>query len=498
VSLSPPDLRLGYLAQGLAYAPAATLGDLLLARSERRRVEAEIARLAEAIATARGEGRGALFEAYSIALAELETLGEETSAHQVQTVLAGLGLAGMSLETPVEILSGGQKTRLGLARVLLSAPQLLLLDEPTNHLDIEALEWLEDWLVGFKGAAFIVSHDRAFLDRSVTRILDLDPLTHSVIEYAGNYSAYIEAWEKRRDQQWAQWRDQLAEVRRIKQDIAQTKNQARSVELTTTSGQPGLRRYAKKVARKALAREKKLDRFLESDERVEKPHPSWRMKLEFEDLPQSGQDVLALEDVAMGFGGRLLFSGVNQVLRHGERVAFIGPNAAGKTTLFRLIAGELTPTAGRVRLGSNVRLGYFAQEQETLDETRDAFETIRAVAPMGETQVRTFLHYFLFSGDDVFVPLGDLSFGERARLTLATLVVQGCNLLLLDEPINHLDIPSREQFEQAMRAYEGTVMAVVHDRYFIQRFATALWAVNKGQVRRYIDLEEWRRSREHT
>jgi len=498
VSLSPPDLRLGYLAQGLAYAPAATLGDLLLARSERRRVEAEIARLAEAIATARGEGRGALFEAYSIALAELETLGEETSAHQVQTVLAGLGLAGMSLETPVEILSGGQKTRLGLARVLLSAPQLLLLDEPTNHLDIEALEWLEDWLVGFKGAAFIVSHDRAFLDRSVTRILDLDPLTHSVIEYAGNYSAYIETWEKRRDQQWAQWRDQLAEVRRIKQDIAQTKNQARSVELTTTSGQPGLRRYAKKVARKALAREKKLDRFLESDERVEKPHPSWRMKLEFEDLPQSGQDVLALEDVAMGFGGRLLFSGVNQVLRHGERVAFIGPNAAGKTTLFRLIAGELTPTAGRVRLGSNVRLGYFAQEQETLDETRDAFETIRAVAPMGETKVRTFLHYFLFSGDDVFVPLGDLSFGERARLTLATLVVQGCNLLLLDEPINHLDIPSREQFEQAMRAYEGTVMAVVHDRYFIQRFATALWAVDKGQVRRYIDLEEWRRLREQT
>ncbi len=495
VTLSPPDLRLGYLAQGLEYASGDAVGDLLLARSRRRRVEAEVTRLAQAIATARDKGRRASFEAYSIALAELETLGEETSLHQVQTVLAGLGLAGLSLETPVEILSGGQKTRLGLARVLLSDPQLLLLDEPTNHLDIEALEWLESWLVSFRGAALVISHDRTFLDRTVTRILDLDALTHSVTEYVGNYSEYIEAWEQQWEKQWSQWRDQQAEIRRVKQDIAQTKNQARSVELTTTSGQPGPRRYAKKVAKKALSREKKLDRYLDSDERVEKPHPSWRMKLEFESVPPSGQDVLTLEDVAMGFDGAPLFSGVNQILRQGERVALVGPNGAGKTTLFRLITGELTPRAGRVRLGSNVRLGYFAQEQETLDETGNAFETLRAVAPMGETETRTFLHYFLFSGDDVFVPVGDLSFGERARLTLATLVAQGCNLLLLDEPINHLDIPSREQFEQAMRAYEGTVMAVVHDRYFIQRFATALWVVDKGQVRRYLDLEEWRRWR---
>jgi ATP-binding cassette subfamily F protein 3 len=495
VTLSPPDLRLGYLAQGLEYASGDAVGDLLLARSRRRRVEAEVTRLAQDIATARDKGRRASFEAYSIALAELETLGEETSLHQVQTVLAGLGLAGLSLETPVEILSGGQKTRLGLARVLLSDPQLLLLDEPTNHLDIEALEWLESWLVSFRGAALVISHDRTFLDRTVTRILDLDALTHSVTEYVGNYSEYIEAWEQQWEKQWSQWRDQQAEIRRVKQDIAQTKNQARSVELTTTSAQPGPRRYAKKVAKKALSREKKLDRYLDSDERVEKPHPSWRMKLEFESVPPSGQDVLTLEDVAMGFDGAPLFSGVNQVLRQGERVALVGPNGAGKTTLFRLITGELTPRAGRIRLGSNVRLGYFAQEQETLDETRNAFETLRAVAPMGETETRAFLHYFLFSGDDVFVPVGDLSFGERARLTLATLVAQGCNLLLLDEPINHLDIPSREQFEQAMRAYEGTVMAVMHDRYFIQRFATALWVVDKGQVRRYLDLEEWRRWR---
>jgi len=234
---------------------------------------------------------------------------------------------------------------------------------------------------------------------------------------------------------------------------------------------------------------------VESDERVEKPHLTWQMKLEFADIPQSGQDVLTLEDVGMGFDGLALFSSVNQILRQGERVALIGPNGAGKTTLLRLITGELSPSAGRIRLGSNVRLGYYAQEQETLDESLNAFETIRAIAPVGETETRTFLHHFLFSGDDVFVPIGDLSYGERARLTLAVLVAQGCNLLLLDEPINHLDIPSRERFEQAMRAYEGTVMAVVHDRFFIQRFATALWVVEGGSVRRYIDLEEWRRHR---
>jgi ATP-binding cassette subfamily F protein 3 len=496
IILSPPDLRLGYLAQGLEYAPDDTLEDLLPIRSRRRQAEAEVARLAEAITSASGEAQAALLDAYATALAELESLSHKRGSHQAETVLAGLGLEGLSFDTPVEILSGGQKTRLGLARVLLSEPQLLLLDEPTNHLDIGALEWLEAWLGHFRDAALIVSHDRAFLDRTVNCILDLDPIEHNVVEYVGNYSAYIETWEKRHAKQWAQWRDRQAEVRRIKQDIARTKNQARSVELTTTPGQPGVRRLAKKVAKKAKSREKKLERYLESDERVEKPRLTWRMKLEFEDMPQSGQNVLTLEDVAMGFEGLPLFSGVNEILRQGERVALIGPNGAGKTTLLRLITGELTPTAGRIRLGSNVRLGYYAQEQETLDESQNAFQAIRAVAPLGETEARGFLHYFLFTGDDVFVPIGDLSYGERARLTLAVLVAQGCNLLLLDEPINHLDIPSRERFEQAMRAYEGTVVAVVHDRFFIERFATALWVVEAGSLRRYIDLEEWRRMRE--
>jgi ATP-binding cassette subfamily F protein 3 len=394
------------------------------------------------------------------------------------------------LETPVVTLSGGQKTRLSLARLLLAQPQLLLLDEPTNHLDITALEWLEGWLQRYPGAALIVSHDRAFLDNTVTRILDLDPVTHTVTEYAGNYSAYLAVWEQRRDKQWAQWRDEQAEARRLRQDIARTKEQALYVERTTTSGQPGVRRYAKKVARKALSRERRLERYLESDERVEKPRQQWQMKLEFVATPPSGQDVLILEGVAAGYNGVPLFAGATETLRAGERVALVGPNGAGKTTLLRVILGELAPLAGRVRLGTNVKVGYYAQEQETLEPDSTPLETIRAVAALSETEMRSFLHYFLFAGDDVFVPVRALSYGERARLVLARLVATGCNFLVLDEPINHLDIPSRARFEQAMTAFTGTVLAVVHDRYFIREFATRIWTIADGQLRSYLELDD--------
>jgi ATP-binding cassette subfamily F protein 3 len=213
------------------------------------------------------------------------------------------------------------------------------------------------------------------------------------------------------------------------------------------------------------------------------------------DTPPSGRDVLHLEDVAMGFGDHQLFQDVSLTLNAGERIALVGPNGSGKTTLARLILGELEPQAGKVRLGSGVKLGYYAQEQEDLDPNRTPYESIRAIAPMTQTQARSFLHYFLFSGDEVFVPVGSLSFGERARLILARLVAQGCNFLLLDEPVNHLDIPSRSRFEQAMTAFQGTVLAIVHDRYFVEHFATGLWALEEGTIRTYVDVADFSRER---
>ena len=495
VRFSPPNLRLGYLEQGQRYEERDRLADFL--QVEEKALEAataRVAQLATALAAANGAEQTRLIKSYSKALAELETLAEtQTPLHAIETVLAGLGLSDVPLETPVANLSGGQKTRLGLARLLAHKPRLLLLDEPTNHLDIQALEWLEAWLQSYSGAALIVSHDRTFLDRTTSKILDLDPETHTVVEYTGNYSDYIETWERNRKKQWNRWRDQQAEVRRVRQDIERTRNQSQSVELTTTPGQPGVRRIAKKVAKKAKAREKKLERYLDDQERVEKPGATWQMNLAFENTPESGQDVLVLADVTVGYDGVPLVRQANQVLRAGERVAMVGPNGAGKTTLLRAIAGRLAPSSGKIRLGANVKLGYYAQEQETLDPASTPFETIVEVAAMSETDIRSFLHYFLFAGDEVFVPVGALSYGERARLALARLVATGCNFLMLDEPVNHLDIPSRAKFEQAMRAFQGTVLAVVHDRYFIRRFATALWAIHDGTLSRYLDLEQLQR-----
>jgi ATP-binding cassette subfamily F protein 3 len=410
----------------------------------------------------------------------------------VEAIVAALGLSAIQDDRPVSTLSGGQKTRLGLALVLLGDPQLLLLDEPTNHLDIEMLEWLEDWLSSYPSAAMIVSHDRTFLDHTVSRILDLNLETHTLREYAGNYTQYLEQYLAERGRQIAAYKDQEYEIHRMKQDIARTKQQSLRVESSTTPRQPGVRRIAKKVARKALSREKKLDRYLESDERVEKVRESWQMKADFFSAqfgapPRMGQDVLTLEELAVGYAGHPpLLTGVNLYVRAGRRIAITGPNGAGKTSLLRTISGVLAPLSGSFRLGMNVRLGYMAQEQEILDPARSALETVQSVAPLNDTEARSFLHYFLFTGDDPLRPSRELSYGERARLSLAMLVAQGCNFLLLDEPINHLDIPSRTRFEQALEQFEGTVLAVVHDRYFIERFADELWLVAGGGVKQKL------------
>jgi len=476
VASTRPNLRIGYLAQGMDFDPNQTLQSALsLASVSQTELETEIASLAQALSTNTNDTH--LQAKYDSALHQLIT------NNQLPTLLAPLGLADIPLDTPIAHLSGGQKTRLMLARVLLEEPNLLLLDEPTNHLDIEMLEWLEDWLNRFQGAALIVSHDRAFLDNTVTSILDLNPETHSIRSYAGNYTEYLEQYLNEQDKQLSAYRDQEVEIRRMKQDIVRTKEQARHVEITTTPRTPGVRRYAKKVAAKAKSREKKLGRYLESNERVEKPKSSWQMKLEFESDNIQSKNILSTDSLSIGYASdKPLLENLNLHIRAGQRIGLTGANGTGKTTLIRTIAGKLRPLTGNLKLGMTVKVGYMSQEQELLSPNLNALQTIQSVASMNETEARNFLHYFLFKGDNALRPTSDLSFGERARLQLGLLIAQGYTFLLLDEPINHLDIPSRARFEEALTNFSGTILAVVHDRYFLERFASEVWHVKDGKI----------------
>jgi ATP-binding cassette, subfamily F, member 3 len=482
IALSPSDLRLGYLAQGFEPEPELTVAAVIgSVAGDPAALEQQVSDLAVALAQTPDDP--ALQAAYDEALARLS---QPAYAH-APAILAALGLDEIEPERPCGQLSGGQKTRLALATILLNDPQLLLLDEPTNHLDIGMLEWLEAWLASFQGAAIIVSHDRAFLDRTVNRILDLDPATQTTREYVGNYSDYVLEFQTEREKQDAAYRDQLYEIRRMKQDIARTREQAMSVERSTTPRQPNVRRIAKKVMKKAKSREKKLERYVASDERVDRPGQSWQLKLDFARPPHLGKQVLTLDNLTIGYQPEApLATGITVQVQAGERIALTGANGSGKTTLLRTIAGTLRPLAGYARLGASIRLGYMSQEQELLDPASTPLATIQQAAPLNQTEARSFLHYFLFSGDDPLRPVADLSYGERARLALALLVAQGCNLLLLDEPLNHLDIPSRARFEQALAGFTGTVLAVVHDRYFIKQFADKLWLVENGSLTEQI------------
>ena len=493
VHYDPPELRPGYLEQGQRYAAGDTVADFLRVSDTALDAAAlRVEQLAARLKAVTGEETARTLNEYGEAVTELEELASaRTPHHEVEAVLAGLGLADIPLEHRVVSLSGGQRTRLGLARVLIHHPQLLLLDEPTNHLDIDGLEWLEGWLDGYRGALLLVSHSRMILERTVDTILELNPETHTVASYPGTFDDYVQAKIRETEQQWAAYKRQREHTARVQEDVRRLSNYARSIERGTVDFH--IRKIAKGIARRATVQKRRLERELDQ-ERVDKPSLTWQMKLEFDNTPESGKDVLVLKDLAIGYEGVPLVRGIDQVLRAGQRVALVGANGSGKTTLLRVIAGELEPLAGETRLGANVKLGYYSQEQDALDPSSTPFDSVAQVAPASETSIRSFLHYFLFTGDEVFVPVSALSYGERARLGLARLVATGCNFLMLDEPINHLDMPSRANFEQAMRAFQGTVLVVVHDRYFIRRYASRLWAIRSGRLENYLDLEELRKT----
>jgi ATP-binding cassette subfamily F protein 3 len=501
VLLSPPQLRLGYLPQGFEFREGETIASFIQPmEGNLPELSAELEALA--VRLAKTPGDAVLLARYESILDQLSFSSENSGSGE--SILAALGLGDLPADMPAANLSGGQKTRLALAGVLISNPQLLILDEPTNHLDLDMLEWLEAYLLGDQGALapgipepgstarraiLIVSHDRAFLDQVATGILELDISTHMLRTYSGNYSDYLEQKLAERSRQWEQYSDWQAEIARLKRASARVRGDAQFKR--GGKGDSG-DKFAKgffanrtlETMRRAKSLERRIDHLL-TDERVDKPQQDWQMKLEFTGTPESSRDVLVLDNLAVGYlleEPLVLLRGVNLYVRHGARVAMVGPNGSGKTTLMRTIAGLLPPLEGRIRLGPSVRIGYMAQEQEDLDLTLDAFTTIRRYAPLSETETRAFLHKFLFSGDDVFVPVGRLSYGERARLSLACLVAMGSNLLLLDEPINHLDIPSRSRFEQALAAFDGTVLAVVHDRYFIDGFASQIWNITGSGI----------------
>ena len=369
----------------------------------------------------------------------------------------------------ISSLSGGERTRLALAALLLEKPDILLLDEPTNHLDIGTLKWLEQYLEAYRGTIMIVSHDRYFLDRTVNRIFEVE--NHKVYSYQGKYSDYAAQKKLRRETELRAYNNQQREIARQEEMISRMKQ-----------------RGTEHLAKRAASREKRLDML----ERIEHPESEMgKMKINFKENFPSGGDVIMAENLEKSFGRgaehRELFHGVNLDIKRGERICILGPNGVGKTTLLRVLLGELTPDAGYLKIGHNVAFGYYDQGQLLLSDANTVLEELKESYRLyTDTEMRSILGRFLFRGEEVFLPVGSLSGGEKARLSLLKLMLSGANTLILDEPTNHLDIESKEVFEEALMEFPGTVIVVSHDRYFLQRIPTRILELTQDGVIEYL------------
>ena len=447
----------GYMEQHACAGSTKTIYDeILTVFSELFAMERRLGELSRLING--GSESTELIEEMLFLTEQFERRGGLTCRSRARATLIGLGFPQERHDLRCDQLSGGQRSKLSLGKLLLSEPDLILLDEPTNHLDIDSVEWLENFLRDYKGAALIISHDRYFLDRVTTRTLEIDH--RKITAYQGGYSAYLK--QKERDRVIAQrhYDNTMEEVRRIEKIIEQQKQWNRERNIRT-----------------AESKQKSIDRLLDG---LEKPEAEEKtLHFHFETAVETGSDVLICQDLTKGFGGKPLFSGVDLLLKKGDRAFLLGPNGCGKTTLLRVLIGQYAPDRGLRKLGENVRVGYFDQSLEGLHDEKTVLDEVwDAYRRLSQTEVRSALAAFLFRGDEVFAQIGDLSGGEKARVALLKLMLGGYNLLLLDEPTNHLDITSREALEQALLDYNGTMLIVSHDRYFINKIATRILRLN--------------------